>query len=143
MSTRRRHKPPDFSAEIEAHIGLEADRLRSEGLSDVDARVQARRAFGNPLLAQERYYESRHSPGGTPYAGTCCMRSALFAAVVLLQPRRRSHWHVADGGKESWSPPIFWTSAIRWEASQIWRLIVKVRSILRDATSHSASAEQS
>ncbi len=33
----RRRKPSDFSAEIQAHIALEAERLRAEGLSRPDA----------------------------------------------------------------------------------------------------------
>jgi putative ABC transport system permease protein len=74
----RRHRPADFSAEIEAHIALEADRLRSEGLSDTEARAQARRTFGNALLAQQRYYESRHSPGWDRF------RMALLGLFAVL-----------------------------------------------------------
>jgi putative ABC transport system permease protein len=90
MFTRRRHKPTDFSAEIEVHIALEADRLRSEGLSDADAQAQARRTFGNALLAQERYYESRHSPWWDAlskdllYAFRTLRRSPLFTAAAAL-----------------------------------------------------------
>ena len=38
---------------------LEADRLQAEGLSQKDALLAARRAFGNPTRARERFYESR------------------------------------------------------------------------------------
>lgn len=55
----RQRKQSDFSAEIEAHIQLEADRLMEQGFSEKEARVAARRAFGNQTRAQERYYESR------------------------------------------------------------------------------------
>jgi putative ABC transport system permease protein len=51
-------KANDFSAEIEAHIQLEAERLRELGLSDEDARTGAHRAFGNVTRARERFYES-------------------------------------------------------------------------------------
>jgi len=90
MFTRRRHKPADFSAEIEAHIALEADRLRSEGVSDTDAQAQARRTFGNALHAQERYYESRHSSGWDAlskdllYAFRTLRRSPTFTAAAAL-----------------------------------------------------------
>ncbi len=48
----------DFSEEIRAHIEMEADRLRGEGLSEAEAYAQARREFGNVTRAQERFYES-------------------------------------------------------------------------------------
>ena len=37
----------DFSAELKAHIALEADRLRAEGLSEQEAFEQASKSFGN------------------------------------------------------------------------------------------------
>jgi hypothetical protein len=55
---RRRRKANDFNAEIEAHIQLEIERWREQGLSEVDARTAAHRAFGNVRQAQERFYES-------------------------------------------------------------------------------------
>jgi putative ABC transport system permease protein len=64
--------------------------LRSEGLSDADARAQARRTFGNALLAQERYYESRHSPWWDAlskdllYAFRTLRRSPTFTAAAAL-----------------------------------------------------------
>jgi len=54
----RRRKQEDFSAEVDAHIELEAERLKEQGLSDEEARAAARRAFGNVARAQERFYES-------------------------------------------------------------------------------------
>jgi len=54
----RKRKQDDFNAEVEAHIALEADRLKEQGLSDEEARMAARRAFGNVTQAQERFYES-------------------------------------------------------------------------------------
>jgi macrolide transport system ATP-binding/permease protein len=55
MSTQRR-STEDFAEEIQAHIELEAEQLRREGLSEKDARWQARRKFGNVRAAQERFY---------------------------------------------------------------------------------------
>ena len=52
----RKRSAKDFAEEIKAHLELEADELRSEGLSDEDARWKARREFGNTRLAEERFY---------------------------------------------------------------------------------------
>jgi predicted permease len=53
---RRERTTEDFAEEIQAHIELEAEQLRREGLSEEDARWQARRKFGNLRAAQERFY---------------------------------------------------------------------------------------
>jgi predicted permease len=53
---KRKRSAQDFAEEIKAHLELEADELKSEGLSDEAARWQARRTFGNVRLAQERFY---------------------------------------------------------------------------------------
>lgn len=55
---RRKRKPDDFSEEVEAHLELETERLREQGLSDEEARRAAYRAFGNVTRAEERFYES-------------------------------------------------------------------------------------
>ena len=54
----RKRKPSDFRAEIEAHLELETEQLKEQGLSEEEARAAARRAFGNVTRAQERFYES-------------------------------------------------------------------------------------
>jgi hypothetical protein len=51
---RRKRKLDDFNSEIEAHIQLETERLREQGLSEGDARAVARRPFGNVMHAEER-----------------------------------------------------------------------------------------
>jgi predicted permease len=56
---RRKRKDSEFKTEIEAHIQLEAERLREQGLCEQEARDAAYRAFGNVTKAQERFYESR------------------------------------------------------------------------------------
>jgi len=53
---RRKRSAEDFRAEIEAHLALEADELKREGLGDEEARWKARREFGNVRAAQERFY---------------------------------------------------------------------------------------
>ena len=57
---RPKRKVADFSAEIQAHIQQESERLREQGLSEADARAAARRSFGNLMQAEERFYESGH-----------------------------------------------------------------------------------
>jgi predicted permease len=52
----RKRSTQDFAEEIKAHLELEADDLKQEGLSEDEARWQARRAFGNVRAAQERFY---------------------------------------------------------------------------------------
>src|SRR5208283_3051885 len=54
----RKRKPSDFREEIEAHLDLEMERLKEQGLSEEEARTAARRAFGNVTRAEERFYES-------------------------------------------------------------------------------------
>src|ERR1700752_2639998 len=58
---RKKRSPGDFRAEIDAHLQIEADRLREQGAGDPEAREEARRHFGNQTRAEERFYES--SPG--------------------------------------------------------------------------------
>jgi len=53
---RRKRSPEDFAEEIKAHLELEADDLKREGLSEEKARWQARRAFGNVRAAEEGFY---------------------------------------------------------------------------------------
>jgi len=53
---KRKRSADDFAEEIKTHLELEADELRSEGLSDDEARRKARHEFGNVRAAQERFY---------------------------------------------------------------------------------------
>jgi predicted permease len=57
---RGKRKASDFKAEVEAHLQLETERLREQGLSEEEAHNAACRAFGNVTKAQERFYESGH-----------------------------------------------------------------------------------
>ncbi len=53
---RRKRSEADFAEEIRAHLDLEADDLRQEGVNPDEARYQARRTFGNVRAAQEHFY---------------------------------------------------------------------------------------
>jgi macrolide transport system ATP-binding/permease protein len=55
-----KRKFDDFTSEIEAHIQLEIERLRGQGMSEEEAQAAARRSFGNRMQAEERFYESGH-----------------------------------------------------------------------------------
>jgi predicted permease len=52
---KRRRSTDDFAAEIQAHLELEADDLKSEGASEEEAHRRARVEFGNQQTAQERF----------------------------------------------------------------------------------------
>ena len=53
---KRKRSKDDFAEEIKAHLELEADDLKDEGLSEDEARRKARVAFGSVPAAQERFY---------------------------------------------------------------------------------------
>jgi hypothetical protein len=53
---RRKRSEKDFAEEIRAHLELEAEELRSEGLGDEEAQRRARVEFGNVRVAQERFH---------------------------------------------------------------------------------------
>src|SRR6185295_7155618 len=86
---RRRNKN-DFSAEIQAHIALDIDRLMTEGMSLEEARATALRAFGNVTRAQERFYESQRLMWADDllrdvrYGLGSLRRSPVFASVAVL-----------------------------------------------------------
>jgi predicted permease len=52
---KRRRSADDFAAEIQAHLELEADELKSEGASEEEAQRKARVEFGNLHAAEERF----------------------------------------------------------------------------------------
>ena len=86
----KRRKQGDFSAEIESHIAIEADRLRQEGLSATDAERAAQRKFGNIPQAEERFYESQRIlwledvAKDLRYAVRTIRQSPMFAITVVL-----------------------------------------------------------
>jgi predicted permease len=54
---RKKRSTADFAEEIRSHIELEADELKAASVTDADARMAARKAFGNLTAAHERFYE--------------------------------------------------------------------------------------
>jgi putative ABC transport system permease protein len=52
---RPKRSNEDFAAEIRAHLELESDALKDEGVNEAEAHRQARAEFGNVHTAQERF----------------------------------------------------------------------------------------
>ena len=87
---RKSRTPEDFGDEIEAHLALETERLVREGLPPDDARLAARRAFGNMTAAKERHYESHrlmwldHLRQDARGAARSVMRYPVAALVAIV-----------------------------------------------------------
>ena len=86
----QRRRQEDFSAEVAAHIALEADRLIEDGLSPADARSAAQKTFGNVVAAEERFYESTRwlwldqLKTDLAYAARGLWHSPAFLATTVL-----------------------------------------------------------
>jgi predicted permease len=87
---RTKRPRPDFSAELEAHLALEADRLREAGMSEERAMETARRNVGNITRIEERFYEAHRwlwlddLTWDVRFGLRQLRRNPGFAAVALL-----------------------------------------------------------
>ncbi len=87
---RRQRTDADFSAEIQAHLDLEAERLAADGIAPDEARQQATRTFGNVVAAEERFYEARRWVWAEQlrqdlsYAVRSLWRARVFMTVTVL-----------------------------------------------------------
>ena len=85
-----RRRDEDFAQEIRSHLELETDRLVSDGMSPAEARVTARRRFGNVATHKERFYESLRSMWwdqirqDVRYAARSLLKTPGFAGVAVL-----------------------------------------------------------
>ena len=79
---KHKRSTEDFADEIKAHLELEADELKREGLSEEEARRKARLEFGNTQIAQERF----HLRGRVLWFDNL-KRDLLFAIRQLMRNR--------------------------------------------------------
>jgi predicted permease len=86
----RKRSAEDFAEEIKAHLELEAEDLKREGLSEDEARRKARREFGNVRAAQERFYMKGRWVGldrlvrDLRFGLRSLRQSPVFAATAIL-----------------------------------------------------------
>jgi predicted permease len=86
----RRRPQTDFSAEVEAHLAAEIEARQADGMTEAEARLAARRAFGNVTRVNERFYEAGrwmlldHLVRDIRYAVRTLSRSPGLLLVLVL-----------------------------------------------------------
>jgi hypothetical protein len=79
----------ELERELAAHLGVLEDEYRRRGLTDVEARLAARRAFGGVAQAKELHRDARSFRWlndlrqDTRFAARSLVRAPGFAAVVI------------------------------------------------------------
>ncbi len=87
---RRKRSTEDFAEEIKAHLDLEADELRGEGLNEEEAHRNARVAFGSVPATQERFHRRsrllwfENLMRDLIFTVRQIVKNPAFAAVVIL-----------------------------------------------------------
>ena len=85
-----RRSQQDFEDEIRAHLELESERLRAQGLSPEDAERAARRQFGNVGAAEDRFYHAQRFASAQDFgrdlrhAWRALLRTPAFFATSVV-----------------------------------------------------------
>lgn len=90
LRSSRHGIPADLSEEVEAHLEMEIQRRIDRGMDPREARLSARREFGNPTAIAERVHDTWGFPSleslfqDVRYGLRAMRRSPAFSLVVIL-----------------------------------------------------------
>ncbi len=80
---KRKRTAEDFAEEIKAHLALEADELRGEGLSEEEAQRRARVEFGNARSRRRSFASAGRWQALDKFAARSPLRHAFTAEEPL------------------------------------------------------------